>query len=177
MEGGDDGGIRVDGDSGIGLIGVDGVGIGVIGGDVGIDGGGGGGFSWTFAASLLAFLTFNCGMAVWTSRKDASIVAFVATSYLDLLLLFCCLWFYNRAAPGSPRRSRLKVSVWTLTTLLTFSYCYMVLGTAAGLTLQVALLVWLIPAATGVGASYAFFDDCRNNEQPLDRGIMLAPPV
>uniref|UniRef100_A0A453N2T5 Uncharacterized protein n=1 Tax=Aegilops tauschii subsp. strangulata TaxID=200361 RepID=A0A453N2T5_AEGTS len=78
-------------------------------------------------------------MAVYHSKGDPAIVAFVATSYADLVLLFCSLWLYNRAAAGSTWRNRLKASVWTLTTLLTFSFAYMVMGTA-GLTLPVALL-------------------------------------
>ncbi|PNT65773.1 uncharacterized protein LOC112271908 [Brachypodium distachyon] len=139
------------------------------------NGGGGGGFSWTSAVSLFLFLTFNSAMAVYHSKGDEAIVAFVATSYLDLLLLFCCLWFYNRAAPGSPRRNRLKASVWTLTTLLTFSYAYIVMGTA-GLTLPVALLVWVIAAATGIGASSAFFEQAASVNQPADETLLL-PPV
>ena len=50
--------------------------------------------------------------------------------------------------------------MWTLTTLLTFSFTYMVMGTA-GLTLPVALLVWFIAAATGIGAFSAFFEQGR----------------
>lgn len=120
----------------------------------------GGGFSWVYVALLLALLTFNSVMAVYHSMGDAAIVAFVATSYADLVLLFCCLWLYNRAAAGSAWRNRLKASVWTLTTLLTFAFAYMVMGTA-GLTLPVALLVWFIAAATGIGAFSAFFEQGR----------------
>ena len=76
------------------------------------------------------------------------------------MLLFCCLWLYDRAAAGAAWRNRLKASVWTLTTLLTFAFAYMVMGTA-GLTLPVALLVWFIAAATGIGAFSAFFEQGR----------------
>jgi hypothetical protein len=122
--------------------------------------GGGCGFSWVFAAVMFVLLTFNSVLAVYHSRGDAAMVGFVATSYADLVLLFCCLLLYSRAAAGSPWRNRLKASVWTLTTLLTFSFAYMVMGTA-GLTLPVALLVWFIAAATGIGAFSAFFEQGR----------------
>ncbi|XBH60923.1 hypothetical protein VPH35_115444 [Triticum aestivum] len=133
-----------------------------------------GGFSWVYLALLLALLTFNSVMAVYHSKGDTATVAFVATSYLDLVLLFCCLWLYNTTAAGSAWRNRLKASVWTLTTLLTFSFAYMVMGTA-GLTLHVALLVWFIAAATGIGAFSAFFEQGRINPAPGEP--MLPPPV
>uniref|UniRef100_A0ACD5WJI6 Uncharacterized protein n=1 Tax=Avena sativa TaxID=4498 RepID=A0ACD5WJI6_AVESA len=136
------------------------------------DGDSGGGFSWTLAAAL-SFIALNSGMAVYRSREDAATVVFVASAYLDLVLLFCCLWLHDRAAPGSAWKNRLKASVWTLTTLLTFSFAYAVTGTA-GLTLPVALLVWIIAAATGIGASSAFFDRGRVN-QPV--GEIVMPPV
>jgi hypothetical protein len=120
-------------------------------------GDGGCGFSWTLAAGL-AFITFNSGMSVYLSWDDVAVVTFAVTSYLDLLLLLCCLWLYERAAAGSAWRERLKASVWTLTTLLTFAFAYMVVGTAGRLTLPVALLVWVTAAATGIGAFTTFFD-------------------
>ncbi|KQJ93056.1 uncharacterized protein LOC112271840 [Brachypodium distachyon] len=134
-----------------------------------------GGFPWTLLAAL-AFLAFNSAMAVYRSNGDQATIVFVATSYVDLVLLSCCLWLHDRAAMGSAWRDRLKASVWTLTTLLTFSFGYIVMGTA-GLTLPVALLVWIIAAATGIGAFSAFFDrrgTCRVNE-PLDETML--PPV
>ncbi|KQJ93054.1 hypothetical protein BRADI_3g02470v3 [Brachypodium distachyon] len=136
----------------------------------------GGGFSWFFVAGTIAFLTFNSVMAVYHSKGDEATVAFVATSYLDLLLLFCCLWLYKRAAPGSQRRNRLRASVWTLTTLLTFSFSYIVMGTA-GLTLPVALIVWIIAAATGIGAFSAFFDSQGSRVRQAPDEIIMLPPV
>jgi hypothetical protein len=130
-----------------------------------LPGGGGGGFSWVYAAVMFVLLTFNSVMAVYHSKGDPAIVAFVATTYADLVLLFCCLWLYSRAAAGSAWRNRLKASVWTLTTMLTFSFAYMVVGTA-GLTLPVALLVWFIAAATGIGAFFAFFEQGRYITMP-----------
>uniref|UniRef100_A0A453N3H8 Uncharacterized protein n=1 Tax=Aegilops tauschii subsp. strangulata TaxID=200361 RepID=A0A453N3H8_AEGTS len=132
--------------------------------------GGGGGFSWVFVTVVFVLLTFNSVMAVYHSKGDPAIVAFVATSYADLVLLFCSLWLYNRAAAGSTWRNRLKASVWTLTTLLTFSFAYMVMGTA-GLTLPVALLVWFIAAATGIGAFSAFFEQDKYIRQPIHHGM------
>ncbi|KAM0877451.1 hypothetical protein ACQ4PT_035475 [Festuca glaucescens] len=117
----------------------------------------GGSFSCGIIAVLFGVFTLNSVMAVYHSMGNEAIVAFVATSYANLVLLFCCLWLYRSSVQGSPQRNRLKASVWTLTTLLTFSFAYIVMGTA-GLTLPVALLVWIIAAATGIGAFSAFFE-------------------
>jgi len=113
----------------------------------------GGGFSWLTALGFL-FLTFNSGMAIYRSNGDAAVVAFVAFSYVDLVLLFCCLRWFERAAPGSPARGQLKVSVWVLTTLLTVAFSYKV---AAIMPVPVQILVWGMAAATVLGGFYAFF--------------------
>lgn len=117
-------------------------------------------FSWVLVAALFALLALASVTAVYHSKGDEATVAFVATSYVDLVLLFCCLWLYKSAPQASARRNRLKASVWALTTLLTFSFAYMVMGTA-GLTLPVALLLWFSAAATGIGAFSAFFEQGR----------------
>jgi hypothetical protein len=109
---------------------------------------------------VISFITFNFGMALYHSWHDVNAVSFIVSSYAHLVLLVCCLWLHERAAHGSAWRTRLKASVWTLTTLLTFSFAYVVMG-RAGLTLPTALLVWVIAAATGIGASCAFFDRGR----------------
>jgi hypothetical protein len=125
---------------------------------------GSGGFSW-LSAAVISFITFNFGMALYHSWHDVNAVSFIVSSYAHLVLLVCCLWLHERAAHGSAWRTRLKASVWTLTTLLTFSFAYMVMGTA-GLTLPVALLVWFIAAATGIGAFFAFFEQGRYITMP-----------
>ncbi|KAE8800223.1 hypothetical protein D1007_24211 [Hordeum vulgare] len=122
--------------------------------------GGVGGFPWAFAAALFGFLSFNSGVALYQSKGDPAMVAFIATSYVHLVVLFGCLWLYKRTAAGSTWRNRLKASVWTLTTLLTFSFTYIAMGTAH-LTLHVALLVWVIAAATGIAAFSTFFEQGR----------------
>ncbi|XP_025811108.1 uncharacterized protein LOC112888928 [Panicum hallii] len=116
-------------------------------------GGGGGGFSWLTALGFL-FLTFNSGMAIYRSNGEAASVAFVAFSYIDLVLLFCCLRWFESAAPGSPARGQLKVAVWVLTTLLTIAFSYKV---AAIMPVPVQILVWGMAAATVLGGFYAFF--------------------
>ncbi|XP_039843781.1 uncharacterized protein LOC120703693 [Panicum virgatum] len=113
----------------------------------------GGGFSWLTALGFL-FLTFNSGMAIYRSNGDAAAVAFVAFSYVDLVLLFCCLRWFESAAPGSPARGHLKVAVWVLTTLLTLAFSYKV---AAIMPVPVQILVWGMAAATVLGGFYAFF--------------------
>ncbi|RLN12723.1 hypothetical protein C2845_PM09G16930 [Panicum miliaceum] len=115
--------------------------------------GAGAGFSRLTALGFV-FLTFNSGMAIYRSDGDAAAVAFVGFSYLDLVLLFCCLRWFERAAPGSAARGQLKVAVWVLTTLLTAAFSYKV---AAIMPFPVQLLVWGMAAATVLGGFYAFF--------------------
>ncbi|KAL6602899.1 hypothetical protein ACP70R_043260 [Stipagrostis hirtigluma subsp. patula] len=114
---------------------------------------GGGGFSWLTALGF-AFLTFNSGMAIYRSDGDPAAVAFVAFSYIDLVLLFWCLRLFERAAPGSSTRANLKAAVWVLTTLLTVVFSYKV---AAIMPLPVQILVWAMAGATVMGGFYAFF--------------------
>ncbi|OEL27124.1 hypothetical protein BAE44_0011857 [Dichanthelium oligosanthes] len=112
-----------------------------------------GGFSWLTALGF-AFLTFNSGMAIWRSSDDSAAVAFVAVSYMFLVVLFCCLRWFERAPPGSTTRGRLKVAVWLLTTLLTAAFSYKV---AAIMPAAARILVWLMAVATILGGFCAFF--------------------
>jgi hypothetical protein len=83
------------------------------------------GFSWLTLLGF-AFLTFNSAMAIYRSDGDPAAIGFVAFSYVDLVLLFVCLRWYEREAPGSATRGKLKVGVWILTTLLTMAFSYKV---------------------------------------------------
>lgn len=116
-------------------------------------GDGGGGFPWLTALGF-GFLTFNSGMAIYRSERDTGSVAFVAVSYLDLVLLFLCLRLFERAPRESPRRGWLKACVWGLTTLLTVMFSHKV---AAIMPPLVALVVWAMAFATIAGGFYAFF--------------------
>ncbi|TVU07955.1 hypothetical protein EJB05_41334, partial [Eragrostis curvula] len=111
------------------------------------------GFSWLTLLGF-AFLTFNSAMAIYRSNGDLAAIAFVAFSYIDLVLLFICLRWYEKAAPGSPTRGNLKVAVWILTTLLTMAFSYKV---AAIMPMAVKVLVWGMACATVLGGFYAFF--------------------
>lgn len=108
---------------------------------------------WLTVAGF-TFLTFNSGMAIRRSGGERGAVAFVAFSYLDLILLFACLKWFETAAPGSAARPRLKVAVWTLTTALTVLFSAKV---AAVVPAAVAVLVWVMAFATVAGGFYAFF--------------------
>ncbi|TVU33079.1 hypothetical protein EJB05_24864, partial [Eragrostis curvula] len=101
-----------------------------------------------------AFLTFNSVMAIIRSQGDTMAIVFVGFSYADLVLLFACLRMYERAPAGSSTRGQLKVAVWILTTLLTFTFSYKV---AAVMPPPVALVVWLMAFATVAGGFFAFF--------------------
>ncbi|KAL6627100.1 hypothetical protein ACP70R_030826 [Stipagrostis hirtigluma subsp. patula] len=101
-----------------------------------------------------AFLSFNCGMAVYRSIDDPSSVAFVVVSYLALILLFRCLHLFERQPPGRAGRRGLKAAVWALSTLLTLMFSYKV---AAVMPPWAQLLVWAMGVFTIVAGFYAFF--------------------
>jgi len=100
------------------------------------------------------FLTFNSGMAVYRSNGDLGAICFVGFSYLDLVLLFFCLSWYERTPPESPQREHLKMAVWLLTTMLTAAFSYKV---AAIMPFPVQVLVWIMASVTILGGFYAFF--------------------
>ncbi|KAJ4757224.1 hypothetical protein LUZ62_067599 [Rhynchospora pubera] len=111
------------------------------------------GSSW-LSALAFAFLTVNSLLAICRSKGDKGTVAFITISFTDLLLLFWCLRLFERAAPGSVTRERIKVAVWSLATLLTLMFSSKV---AILMPLPVAVVVWVMAAATSVGGFYAFF--------------------
>jgi hypothetical protein len=111
------------------------------------------GFSWLTLLGF-AFLTFNSAMAIYRSDGDLAAIGFVAFSYVDLVLLFVCLRWYEREAPGSATRGKLKVGVWILTTLLTMAFSYKV---AAIMPLAVKVVIWAMACATVLGGFYGFF--------------------
>ncbi|KQK17880.1 uncharacterized protein LOC100830294 [Brachypodium distachyon] len=122
-------------------------------------------FSWLTGLGF-AFLTFNSGMAIYRSNRDAGSVIFVAVSYLDLVALFACLRLYERLDRHSPRRDTVKAAVWALTTLLTVMFSYKV---AELMPLAVKVLVWAMAAATTCGGFYAFFIHDEKQYQQLQQ--------
>ncbi|RWV78754.1 hypothetical protein GW17_00060227, partial [Ensete ventricosum] len=100
----------------------------------------------------LAVLTYSSVTAVYRSRDDPSVVAFVVAAYAVLLLLLRCV----RGLEGSSAadRPRLKAAVWCLATLLTLMFSYKV---AAIMPLPVAVMVWSMAAAVCLGGFWAFF--------------------
>ncbi|KAG6538342.1 uncharacterized protein LOC122038253 [Zingiber officinale] len=98
------------------------------------------------------FLTYNSGAAVYRSMHDFSSVAFITTSYLDLLLLFWCLRKFETSAEEN--RGWLRAAVWVLATLLTVMFSGKV---AAVMPWPVSLVVYGMAAVTAVGGFWAFF--------------------
>jgi FlaA1/EpsC-like NDP-sugar epimerase len=109
--------------------------------------------SWLSLLGLL-FLTFNSGMAIHRSRNDPWSVAFVVSTFLDLLLLFFCLQMFEKTPRNSPRRTHLKIAVWCLSTFLTVMFSYRV---AALMPLAVAIVVWTMSLSTIGAGFYLFF--------------------
>ncbi|KAF8691521.1 hypothetical protein HU200_040668 [Digitaria exilis] len=111
---------------------------------------------WPSLLTVLGFmfLTLNSVMAVYKSNGDVWAISFVVFSYLDLLVLFYFLRQFERTPPDSPRRERIKMVVWLLTTMLTAAFSYKV---AEIMPLPVQVLVWAMASVTVIGGFYAFF--------------------
>ncbi|TVU33080.1 hypothetical protein EJB05_24865, partial [Eragrostis curvula] len=126
-------------------------------------GGGLRGLSAVGGALIIVFLTANAGMAIYRSLGDAGAIASITSAYLNLVALFICVVLFVKAPaddPNSPRRNRLKAAAWLLTMALTFQYVYEGIGTTTTTpNLNVALLLWAMPAATGIAVFYVFFQE------------------
>ncbi|XP_062217298.1 uncharacterized protein LOC133917415 [Phragmites australis] len=113
-----------------------------------------GGFTWLTMMGFW-FLTLNTAMAIYSSQGDPWAIAFVAFSYLDLLLLFYCLQLFGPVHdPNSWRVRCVKASVRVLTALLTVMFS---LKVAAVMPLALAIMVWALAGSTVIGGFYAFF--------------------
>ncbi|KAL6628925.1 hypothetical protein ACP70R_028690 [Stipagrostis hirtigluma subsp. patula] len=113
---------------------------------------------------VLVFLTVNTAMTIYRSLGDSGAIASAASAYLNLVSLFFCVKLLMQAPPD-PARSRLKAAVWLLTMPLTFQYVYEVMG-AATPTLNGALLLWAMPAATGI-AVFLQQERCRPHDEEM----------
>ncbi|CAN6243583.1 unnamed protein product [Urochloa humidicola] len=120
-------------------------------------------FSWLTALGF-CFLTFNSGMAIYRAEGDPLAIALVSFSYVDLILLFVHLRYYEqRERAAESARRNLKVAVWVLTTLLTLLFSYKV---AAIMPPVVAILVWIMAFTTLLGGFYAFFIYTEKSSNP-----------
>ncbi|CAL5050991.1 unnamed protein product [Urochloa decumbens] len=100
------------------------------------------------------FLTVNSMVAIYRSQGDVAAVSVVVASYVCLLMLFCCLWWFEAALPGSPARDRARIGVWLTTTALTAMFSWRVAALMPGL---VAAAVWFMAVSTVIGGFYALF--------------------
>ncbi|KAG2649521.1 uncharacterized protein LOC120653947 [Panicum virgatum] len=129
-------------------------------------GAGGGGRQLGLSAAgllvIMLFLTVNAGGAIYLSLGDTGAVVSAAVAYASLIALVACVAMYARAPADphySPWRSRLRAFVWLLTMSLTFHYVYEATAAATTTkpTLNRAMMLWAMPAATGVAVFYVFF--------------------
>jgi hypothetical protein len=82
---------------------------------------------------------------------------------LSIVALFVCVALFVQPPPRpelSPGRSKLKAAVWLVSTSLTFQFVYEIMGTTKP-TLNVAVLLWTMPAVTGVAVFYVFLHKDR----------------
>ncbi|KAF3341580.1 hypothetical protein FCM35_KLT00218 [Carex littledalei] len=111
------------------------------------------GYSWLSSLGF-GMLTYNSVKAIYYSNGDMGSISFVLVSYLDLLLLFWFLCLFEKAAPESPNRERIKMAVWFLSTLLTVMFTWKV---GAVMPFFVGLFISVVASASCLGGFYALF--------------------
>ncbi|XP_066325011.1 uncharacterized protein [Miscanthus floridulus] len=114
-------------------------------------------------------LTFNSAMAAYRSWGDAEAIFFVASTYFTIVSLFFAVQLFQAAPPNSRRKNGLMVSIWILTMSLTFGFVYQIMGTNAKPALQLALLLWAMPAARG---AYVYIVFCGRSGAPLGEELL-----
>lgn len=102
------------------------------------------------------FLTFSVVSSIYNSRGDPGMLAFVISSYVNLLLLFWCVDRFEKLGPNSPpeKRKRLKVAIWVLTTALNLALAWRV---ADVMPWALAVAAWSMAAFVAVVGFYVFF--------------------
>lgn len=109
-----------------------------------------------FQVTVFLFLTVNSGMAMYLSWGDAGDISFVVSTYINLLGLSYLIMRFQAAPPNSKRREQLKVYVWMPAVSLAIAFAYQTIGSTAKPTLQLTLLLWAIPAGTGISVFIIF---------------------
>ncbi|XP_066368982.1 uncharacterized protein [Miscanthus floridulus] len=105
--------------------------------------------------AILVFLGLNLALCVRRVHGDGhGAVAFVVVSHLNLALLLCALHRFEVAPPGSPARGRARLAVWLLTTTLTAAFTWKI---GEVMPLGLAVVAWVLAAATVGGGFYALF--------------------
>ncbi|CAN6243203.1 unnamed protein product [Urochloa humidicola] len=106
-------------------------------------------------------------MAIYQSLGDTAAISLVVMTYLNIVSLCVCLRLFQGAEPNSTRRKGLMASAWVLTMSLTFGFVYQLFGTTTKPPLQVAMLMWAMPAATGI-AVFILFCQVDRSDPPLE---------
>ncbi|KAF0910767.1 hypothetical protein E2562_004745 [Oryza meyeriana var. granulata] len=100
----------------------------------------------------LVVLTLTSGVAIYRAAGDVGSIAFVATSYAMLPLLFHYLRAYELV--DAAERERLRRKVWCLCTALTTLFAWKVAGVMPP---AAAVAVWLLAVATSAGGFVVLF--------------------
>ncbi|EHA8587305.1 hypothetical protein COCNU_scaffold001842G000010 [Cocos nucifera] len=83
-------------------------------------------------------------------------LAFVISSYVNLLVLFWCLDRFEKLGPNNPpeKRGRLKVAIWVLTTALNLALAWRVSDVVSW---ALVVAAWSMAAFVAVVGFYVFF--------------------
>ncbi|KAJ4765962.1 hypothetical protein LUZ62_076337 [Rhynchospora pubera] len=117
------------------------------------------GFCLTFSffpTIAFFYLTYNFGLAAYRSRTNPWDLAFIISCYLELILLFLCLKKHENLTSDSPneQRDRLKVVVWILCTLFTFTFAWRI---SQIMPWYLNVIIWGMSASVILVGFYFFF--------------------
>ncbi|KAL5993486.1 hypothetical protein ACLOJK_014411 [Asimina triloba] len=105
-------------------------------------------------AICIVFLTVNTVVAVIRAHRDLAAVLFIIALYVSVILLYWCLYVYQRLPEGSPKREKLKIPIWSILMGIQFLFVYK-LGPLMGLAWRV--FAWILVASTALLGFYFLF--------------------
>lgn len=103
---------------------------------------------------LMGLLSFSLTTEIYQSIGNPANVAFVIISHLDLMILFWCSDELDKLSENSKRRQKLKVAVWSLSTILLLMITYRV---ASIMPSRVRVLLWVVAGLCISATFYACF--------------------
>ncbi|KAJ4794848.1 hypothetical protein LUZ62_046094 [Rhynchospora pubera] len=109
-----------------------------------------------FPIIAFLYLSYNFGLAAYRSRSNPWDLAFIISCYVELILLFLCLKKHENLAADAPTecRYRLKVVVWILCTLLTFTFAWRI---SQIMPWYLNVIIWAMSASVILVEFYFFF--------------------
>ncbi|KAJ3701395.1 hypothetical protein LUZ61_005100 [Rhynchospora tenuis] len=117
-----------------------------------------------FPTVAFLYLTYNFGLAAYRSRTNPWDLAFIISCYVELILLFLCMKQHENLTADSPseQTDRLKIVVWILCTLLTFTFAWRI---SQIMPWYLNSIIWGMSASVILVGFYFFFLFNGDDEQ------------